>query len=135
MSLQSFFESIKSSIVNPPLSTIEQAKVDVEEILDNLEPSFVDLWIGGFAGLGKPGIKDIEEYLKNYSSEIENIIKDLDEETPNIEKLYEGDAKIAVIEYINSVKQVLQTYVTKLKVNLLEMEQDFDAYMDQANNL
>ena len=134
MSLQSVVGNTKVGAQNAISNILSTATSSIQNIIGNAKTGLSNIWSGGFAGMSESGMADLKTALKNYCDAIEAQINTFDEEG-NISNAYKGNINNAAREYIRSIKELLNAYVTQMKANISEADEAYQNYMTGSESL
>ncbi|MBQ6841577.1 MAG: hypothetical protein IJO63_05660 [Bacilli bacterium] len=134
ISLSSFFDNIGNDVENWFENLFSGAKTQLENVVGSVTTGFSNLWSGGFAGISESGVEDIKAALKTYCDAIEEQIATFDEEG-NISNAYKGEIQTAAREFIRAIKQILQAYVSTMKVSIEDATNAYNNYKAAASDI
>ena len=134
MALKQFFQNASQGLENALYTAKSAIKSKLEGIVGSAKASFSSLWDGGFAGIDQNGAGALEQALKNYVQNAEETIALFNSQNKFGEAL-KGKVLDAMVDYSQAIKELLQAYVTTMKVNITDMRAAFDAYMQQTDEL
>lgn len=134
MSLQSFVGDALRGAQNTLSDVFSSAKGTLENIVGSTSTALTNVWSGGFAGISETGIVDLKNALNNYINNIEATIASFDE-AGNIENALKGNIQTAAQDFIAAIKQLLQAWVTQMRVNLADLDSAYKNYTEAAADL
>ena len=134
MSLQSFIGDAVRGAQNSITEVFASAKGALENIIGSAASALTNVWSGGFAGISESGIEELKTALNTYIETIEASIASFDE-VGNIENALKGDIQVAAQEFIAAIKQLLQAYVTQMRVNRDDLDSAYSNYTQAASDL
>ena len=94
----------------------------------------VTTWNKDFAGISESGMKDLVTALGKYCDNIEKKIADFASEQKGIDA-YQGKIRTSASDYIESIKAVLEAYVSTMRVFIKEAQDAYKRYAEAAGTL
>ena len=131
MSIQSTVGNITHNVQDVFDTVVNGASSKLEGIVGTISTAVTNLYSGGFVGLSREGMAELDSALETYIGELEDIINGFNEEADAADA-YAGQIKTAVHEYVVSVQKLLSAYVTTLRQEVEEANEAFNN-MNQAD--
>lgn len=134
MSIQSSIADITHSFGDAVNNALNQAKASLSQINGYVTTSLSTVWDGGFAGISRQGVYDVKTALEIYIASVQSIIDEFNPEG-DISVALAGTPKDAAMDFIKSVKELLQAYVSTMRGEKDEIEEAYENYTKQAQNI
>ena len=131
MSIQSTVGNLVHSVQDGWDDVSNRAASSLTGIVGTLSTAVTTLYSGGFVGLSREGMAELDSALETYIGELEDIINGFNEEADAADA-YAGQIKTAVHEYVVAVQALLSAYVTRLRQEIDEANEAFNN-MNQAD--
>ena len=131
MSIQSTVGNITHSVQDGFNEISNRASSTLQGIVGTISTSVTNLYSGGFVGLSREGMAELDTALEEYIGELEETINGFNEEA-DAGDAYAGQIKTAVHEYVVAVQALLSAYVTRLRQEIDEANEAFNN-MHQAD--
>ena len=135
MSIQSAIGNITSAMDNNIDATIAGARSRLEAIVGGIQTALSNFWDGGFAGIDEAGLEgSLKPAIIAYCDKIDGIIQGFNE-NPKLEVAYKGAIQSAASDFIKAVKQILEAYVSTMRVNISDATVAFQNYSQGASQI
>lgn len=134
MSLQSVIGGLAGAKDNVNDAILAQSRARLENIVGNIGAGLSNFWDGGFAGIDENGFEDLKAAIRKYCDVIEGIIAEFNEQA-KMESAYKGSIQEASVDFIRSVKEILQAYVSTMKRNIDDANLAFQNYKSGAQQI
>lgn len=108
------------------LMTPSTLKGKLEMIVGNAKMTFTIQYEGNFAGMDANGVSYLINAINNYITQAEAIMNDFGHNS--LEGALAGKVKDALEEYINAIKDLLNAYITKFRINIEDLNKVQEAY-------
>lgn len=119
-------ESVRGAV-----STVAQ---NVQDIIGSVAAAETNIWDGGFVGISTANADKLKQAINKYIEDSQDIIDGFNEEA-NLEMAYKGQIQVGAQEFLRSVKELLQAYVTQMRKNLHEFEEVVEVYSQNDTDL
>lgn len=134
MSIQSTVGNIQHSVGDTVSTVVSQGKSRLASIVNSTTTGFKGIWSGGFAGMSDTGIKELENQLNKFCNEIDDLISSFDQEG-DITQALKGDPQTAAYDFIDAVKKLLVAYVSRMKIEIDEMDKAYDSFKAASKSI
>jgi len=134
MSVQSGISGVHSIQSNVVDTIISSARTYFENLIGTLGTTLSNFWDGGFAGINENGLEDLVSAINTYCANIQGLIDEFNENAA-VEIAYKGAIQIAAADFIKSVKEILQAYVSTIRRNVEESRVAFQNYAQGAQQI
>ena len=134
MSIRSALGNISHN-VNDVLSTVlSTSKIQVENIIGTSTTSLSNVSSGGFTGMSESGLAELKTHLTSYCEEVQGIIGEFDQ-TGDITSALKGEAQTAAYDFIASIKELLQAYVSTMKQEIEEIDEAYNNFINASQSI
>lgn len=127
MSIQSFVNNAWNSAGDFLSGLGNTISSKLENIVGSVSTKLSSIWSGGFTGISAEGVEEIKRALKTYCDGIEAEIATFNELAAT-ETAYKGEIQVAAQEFIKATKEILQAYVSNMKVSIADADTAFQNY-------
>jgi len=134
MSLQSYVGDITHNIGTTVNDLLNQAQNGLKQINGSVQTALSTIWSGGFAGISESGLQNVERAIDTYIASIQQIINEFKPEG-DIEIALKGAPHDAAVNFIASVKQLLDAYVSTMRNEKNEMWEAYNNYKKAGQNI
>lgn len=128
-----------SNMFSAVLNEVQANRATGQTILDNLigtmKTSITNMFDGGFAGLDQKNYSTLEAAIEKYVDDIQAIISGFNADSAGAEVAYKGDVKVAVDEFIVSIKKILEAYVSTMRMEITESRGAFIRWTQETRNV
>ena len=118
------------------LKDIKINKGDLKPRLDEVKQKFYNrnLWAGGFLGMSDKGIEILKTELQNFIGELQDVASQFNE-NGSIEMAFKGTVKEAVQDYIKSIKELINAYVTVVNNGVHDADTAFENWKTENKTI
>ncbi|NLC48222.1 MAG: hypothetical protein GX758_02560 [Tenericutes bacterium] len=134
MSVQSTIATVNNAADNLRDADLAQARARLENIVGSIGTGLSNFWDGGFAGIDENGLEGLKNAIRKYCSGVEGIIEEFNEQA-KMESAYKGSIQEASVDFVKSVKEILQAYVSTMKRNIDDANLAFQNYKAGAQQI
>ena len=124
MSIQSRINNITSSIGDTIDSIVNSTTSKLSGIVNTATTGLSNLYAGGFVGMSRDGMEQLNAAVENYCKTIEDKINEFNDEASRADA-YKGEISDAVHVYVEEKKKLLSAYVSTMRK---EQEDAANAY-------
>ena len=134
MSLRNFAGNVAASIQNSVEIALNSVKSRVSSVTSTVTTAASNVFSGGFVGINESNISELKTAIDNYCNTIEDAIAGFNA-AAQTDAAYKGAIAEGVSEYILSIKEMLQAYVSQMRIELTNLDQYVAAYKQHASSM
>lgn len=120
-SLRADYGNMRAGYDNFVTNNVNQGISSMENAVGTFVAGLTSIWDGGFVGINTNNVGEIRDAIKNYCNEIEAHIASFNENA-SLEVAVKGKMNDASQDFIRSVKELLEAYVSTMKASLTDLE-------------
>lgn len=128
-----------SNMFSAVLNEVQASRATGQMILDNMigtmKTAITNMFDGGFAGLDEKNYSILEAAIEKYVDDVQAIISEFNADSAGAEVAYKGDVKVAVDEFIVSVKKILEAYVSTMRMEIAESKGAFERWNQETKTI
>lgn len=132
MNIRDLLSSIDTK-ANNPQDSISGALGNIRSLFGSTSASLSHVWNGGFAGIDAARFDDLKVAMNSYVNSVQESINEFSE-LGAMTRAYKGMDN-AIIDYISSIKNLLNAYVSTLKRDIVEADMAFQNYQAAAKSI
>ena len=134
MSIRSALNNTINSFKETMSSVLGRSKSSISSIVGTASTGINGIFSGGFVGMDEEGMEELYNELKKYIDELEEIIDSVTY-YERLEDAYKGKIQETVIDYIESVKKLLRSYITTLRQEIEEAKEAYNNFVASAESI
>ena len=122
--------SFKESLSN----VFNKTQSSIGNIVGSASTGVNNIFNGGFVGMNEEGMDEVCLALKKYIDDLEAIIDSVTY-YEKLESAYQGKVQETVIDYIESVKKLLRSYITRLNQEINEAREAYNNFVQTSQSV
>lgn len=134
MSLQSNISDFNRTVEDSVSNALNYARNAFAQIHGSIETRLSTLWSGGFVGISEDGLHVLENALDAYINRIQGIINGFNPDG-DITVALKGAPETAAKEFIESIKSLLEAYVSTMRAEKQEIWEAFNNFQSAGQNI
>lgn len=128
MSVKSALDNIQHSVEDNISSVLATGRTTFSNIVGSATTSLTNIYSGGFTGMSETGLAELKQAIDSYCNDIEEIISSFNQEG-DISSAFRGNIKDAAYDFIETVKELLQAYVSTTRQELKELDEAYQNFL------
>ncbi len=134
MSIRSVTNNTISTVGDSIATLVTNAKSAISNIVGTATTGIGNLYSGGFVGMSREGIEQLNTAVENYCQTIEEAIKEFNDEASRADA-YAGEISDAVHAYVEGMKEILSAYVSTMRKDQEEAAKAFNEFHSQEQSI
>lgn len=135
MSIRSMVGNATRTVQNNIGSVLNEASSFLENATGTITTQAAHLWDGGFAGMSESGIQELVNILEKYCADMETIINGFNADADLSGAIKGSQIEPAIRKYVESVKKLLQAYVSRIRVEKDEANEAWTNFRDRQQEI
>ena len=129
MSVQSVVGNITHDIGDGADIVLNQVRGRVEALIGSIGTGIGSIWDGGFVGMSLDGKEEFKTQLGKYITDVQAIIQNFNANAQIDTAIKGTQIEPAVHNYLDSMKRLLEAYVSMLKQALFEIDEAYENFV------
>lgn len=134
MSIRSVVNNTIGNVGDTIETLVTNAKSTISNIVGTATTGIGNLYSGGFVGMSREGMEQLNTAVENYCQTIEEAINEFNDEASRADA-YAGEISDAVHEYVEGMKKMLSAYVSTMRKDQEEAAKAFNAFHSSEQSI
>lgn len=134
MSIRSFTGNVGASVRNSVETALNSVKARVSSVTSTVTTAASNVFSGGFVGINDTNIEELKTAIDNYCNTIEDAIAGFNA-AAQTDAAYKGAIAEAVSGYILAIKEMLQAYVSQMRIELTNLDGYVAEYKQHVSSM
>lgn len=134
MSIRSVANNTIGNAGDTIATLVNNAKSAISNIVGTASTGIGNLYSGGFVGMSREGMEQLNTAVENYCQTIEEAISEFNDEASRADA-YAGEISDAVHEYVEGMKKMLSAYVSTMRTNQEEAANAFNTFHSSEQSI